>query len=143
MVSVAITLSSVYAMTKLLCSCWIFCRALVINRWKVADALHSPKGMRRHSNRPRSQANAVFLRPRFFSGICQKAHAKSMLVKIFAFPMLESLSSILGRGNASFTVTSLCRQKLQGKPMFACFLSYHDYATSPGRVGRLYQTQSY
>ena len=93
----------------------MFRRALVIDHWNVADALHSPKGTRRHSNRPSSHANAVFLRSRFFSGICQKAQAKSMLVKIFAFAILEGLSSVLGNRNASFNVTSLSGRKSQQK----------------------------
>ena len=93
-----------------------------MDRWNVADALHSPKGMRRHSNKPNSQANAVFLLSHFFSGICRKAPAKSILVKIFAFPILDRISSILGRGNASFTVTSVNGRKSQKKrssPVFS------------------------
>ena len=58
---------------------------------KSGDALHSPGGMRRHSNKPSSHANAVVLQSRFSSGICQKANAKSLLVKNFAFPILERL----------------------------------------------------
>ena len=102
-------------MTTLPCRCWIRCRAGVVERWNVAEALHSPKGMRRHSNRPSSQANTVFLLSRFFSGICQKAHARSILVKIFALPIRDRLSSILGNGNASLTVTSLSGRKSQQK----------------------------
>ena len=107
----------------------------------MADALHSPKGMRRHSNRPSSHAKAVFLQSRFFSGICQKAHAKSMLVKIFAIPILERLSSILGNGNVSFTVTSFSGRKSQQKRSSPVFFFYHDYATGPRRIGGLYQSK--
>ena len=102
-------------MTTLPCLCWIFCRALVMDCWNVADALHSPKGMHRHSNIPNSQASAVFLLSHFFSGICQKAHAKSILVMIFALPILDRLLSILGKGKASFAVTSFSGRKLQQK----------------------------
>ena len=108
-------MSSMEAMTTLPCLCWIFCRALVMDRWNVADALHSPKGMRRLSNKPSSQANAVFLLSHFLSGICQKAHGRSILVKIFAFPFLDRLLFILGRGKASFTVTSFNGRKSQQK----------------------------
>ena len=86
-----------------------------MDRWNVADALHSPRGMRRHSKSPSSQANAAFLLSHFLSGICQKAHAKSMLVEIFALPILDRLSSILGSGKASFTVTSFSGRKSQQK----------------------------
>ena len=34
--------------------------ARVIALWKVAEALHMPKGMRFHSNNPNSQAKAIF-----------------------------------------------------------------------------------
>ena len=86
-----------------------------MDRWNVANALQSPKGMRRHSINPNSQANAVFFLSHFLSGICQNAHAKAMLVKIFALPILDILSSIIGRGKASFTVTSFSCRKSQQK----------------------------
>ena len=88
--------------------------------------------MRRHSNMPSSHANAVFLRSRFLSRICRKYHARLMPVKTFAFSILERLSSILDRGKASFTVTSFSG---------ASFRLYHDYPSSPRRVGELYQTK--
>ena len=44
-----------------------FSRALVIDRWNMSKALHSPKSMRRHSNMPRSHANAVFLHSRLLA----------------------------------------------------------------------------
>ena len=46
--------------------------ARAIARWKVTEALHIPKGMRRHSNNPSSQAKVVFCRSTFRTGICQK-----------------------------------------------------------------------
>ena len=124
-------------MTTLPCLCWIFWKALVMDRWNVADSLQSPKGMRRHSNNPSSQANAVFLLSHFFSGICQKAHAKSMLVKSFALLILDRLSSILGRGNASVRVTSFSGRKSQQKRSSPVFFFHHDYFTRPWRIGRL------
>ena len=72
-------------------------------------------GLRRLSNNPGSHANSVFFTIEIFSGICQKAHAKSMIVKIFALPILERLSSILGNGNTSLTVTSFSGRKSQQK----------------------------
>ena len=48
--------------------------------WKVAEALHIPKGMRLHSKSPSSQANAVFWRSAFRTATCQKAQARALLV---------------------------------------------------------------
>ena len=73
-------MSSMYAMTELPLRLTIFCTARAIARWKVADALHKPNGIRRHSKSPNSQAKAVLWRSAFRKGICQKAQASSMLV---------------------------------------------------------------
>ena len=43
----------------------IFCSAHAIARWKVADALHKPNGILRHSKSPNSQAKAVLWRSAF------------------------------------------------------------------------------
>ena len=113
-------------MTTLPCICWIFCRTLVMDRWNVADALQSPKGMRRHSNKPNSQANAVFLLSHFFSGICQKAHAKSMLVKIFAMPILDRLSWVAGRHlSRSRRLAVGSHNKSEVRPSFSLPLLFH------------------
>ena len=111
----------------------------MIDRWNVADALHSPKGMRRHSNRPSSHANAVSLRSRVFSGICQKAHAKSMrllrsqfLRGSHLFWAMETRPSLLHR----LAGGSHSKSKARMTSFF-----YHNYPTSPQRVGRSYRTE--
>ena len=67
-------------------------KALAIILWRVSVAL------RFHSKGASSQEKALLNRSFFFTGICRKAAAKSMLAKHWDFPSLEKLSSILGRG---------------------------------------------
>ena len=52
---VAITITIMYAITMLPSRLTVFCSARAIARWKVAEALHTPKGIRRHSKRPSLQ----------------------------------------------------------------------------------------
>ena len=67
--------------------------AWAISCWNVAVALHSPNGVLFHWNSPSSHAKPVFSLTGFLSGTCQNAEPKSEVVKNFASPSLERLSS--------------------------------------------------
>ena len=88
----------------------------------MGEAFRSPKSMRRLPNKYSSQANAVFVRSSFISSICEKAHGKSMLVKIFSLPFPERHSFILGSGNAFSNVTTFSGRKSQQKQRWLVFL---------------------
>ncbi len=72
-------------------------------RWKDAVALHRPNGILVYL-----VAKTVFGLSLYFITICQKVEPKSRVMKNLA-PVKEVIvSSILGKGYASFTVTAYC-----------------------------------
>ena len=79
--------------------------AWAIIRWKVAGALHNPNGILFHWHNPSSHAKPVFSRSCFRSGTCQNAEPKSNVMKNFASPSFDRLSSMRRIGYASFIVT--------------------------------------
>ena len=115
MVSTAMTMWSIYVMMSLACLCWIFCWALVMDRWNVEWFFFFY-----HTS---SAVSATKPRP--------SRHSWS-----FLHCDLERLLSIRGNGNASFMVTSFNAGSHSRSKVRMIFL-YHDYPSSPWRVGRL------
>ena len=101
------TMSSMYAITIFSFRFTIFRCARDMARWKVSEEVHIQKGIRRHSNKPSSQAKAVFCLSALRAGINQRVQAKSKLVEILTSTKREKLSSMHGRGYASFIETAL------------------------------------
>ena len=77
--------------------------AWAISRWNVVVALHNPNGILFHWNNPSSHAKPVFSRSCFRSGTCQNAEPKSNVVKNFASPSLDRLSSMRESGMRPFS----------------------------------------
>ena len=96
--------------------------AWVMSRWNGAVALHNPNDILFHWNSPSSHAKPVFSRSCFLSGTCRNAEPKSNVVKNFASPSLERLSSMRGIGYASFIVTAFKQRKPQQN--LSCPLSF-------------------
>ena len=112
-----------------------FVSAWFINHWNVAVALHSANGIIFHWYSPSSHAKPVFSRSCFLRGTCQNAEPKFNVVKNFASPNLERLSSMRGIGYASFIVTAFRKRKSQQN--LTCPLRFcHDHAKSLRRLRR-------
>ena len=67
----------------------------------ASSSERNPNGILFHWNNPSSHAKPVFSRSCFLSGTCQNAEPKSNVVKNFAIPSLERLSSMRGIGYAN------------------------------------------
>ena len=79
-------------------------------RWKVAGALHRPKGRRVHWYVPQWQVNAVFGLSYSAMRICQYPALQSNVEKNWASPKEWRQSSIRGNGYESLIVRSFnCR----------------------------------
>lgn len=72
-----------------------------------AGALHNPKGIRKYSNKPRWVVKAVFGMSDSHIDIWWNPDNKSMVEKILAQWRWSRISSVLGRGCASFLLTLL------------------------------------
>ena len=77
-----------------------------INRWKVAEALQSPKGILFHSNSPQGVMKAVTSLDFGSISTCQYPLAKSSEVNHPAPPKLANISVCQGIGYWFFLVTS-------------------------------------
>src|SRR6266545_7255862 len=80
-------------------------KILFINLWKVAGALHNPKGITRNWYYPLLVLNAVFSQSLFLTMTCQYAEAKSKLVIHLLSQNLLHVSLMLGNGYQSGIVT--------------------------------------
>ena len=76
-----------------------------MRRWNVPGALQSPNGITRNWYSPCCVAKAVFSRSAGSTSTCQYPLARSSVENHLAAPSASSVSSILGRGWASFLVT--------------------------------------
>ena len=90
-------------------------RQFCISHWKVAGALHSPKGMLSHSKKPRlPTVNAVCCFDDSSILICQNADFKSRHEIHPAPTKLSNAFWILGSGYESFLVWALrCQKSMQ------------------------------
>ena len=111
--------------------------AWAISRWNVAVALHNPNGIPFHWNNPSSHAKPVFSRSCFLSGTCQNAEPKSNVVKNFASPSLDRLSSMRGIGYAFLYSHCVQITQITTKSELSPFLFRHDHATSRWGLRRL------
>ena len=75
-----------------------------ISLWKVAGALHNPKGITLNSKRPSDVQKAVFSRCSGLTCTCQYPLLKSSVENSLAPARVSRVSSILGMGYASFLV---------------------------------------
>src|SRR6266545_5281078 len=74
---------------------------LFISLWKVAGALHNPKGITLNWYCPFRVLNAIFFRSLFLTKTCQYAKAKSRLVNHLLSQNLLHVSLMLGSGYRS------------------------------------------
>ena len=87
-------------------------RQFCMQRWKVAGALHSPKGIRLHSKNPKFPAeNAVYFFDSSSISICQNPDLRSRIEKYPAPTNRSRASLIRGSGCESLTVHSLSLRK--------------------------------
>src|SRR6266511_2310991 len=80
-------------------------KILFISLWKLAGALHNPKGITRNWYCLFLILNVVFSRSLFLTKTCQYAEAKSKLVNHLLFQNLLHVSLMLGNGYRSGIVT--------------------------------------
>ena len=94
----------------------IYCnpvRTMSINRWNVAGALQRPKGITLNSKRPSSIRNATFSWSSEFISTCQQPLIRSKVLNSLEPARVSRVSSILGRGWASFLLRLLNVNRLQ------------------------------
>ncbi len=78
-----------------------------ISLWKVAGALHSPKGITLNSNRPSCVQKAVLSLSSGLTSTCQYPLNRSKVLNHLDPARVSRVSSTRGRGYASFRVTEL------------------------------------
>ena len=112
-------------------------RQFCINCWKVAGALHSPKGMQSHLKRPRlPMVNAVYCFEDSSILICQNLDFRSRHEKWPAPTKLSNASWILGSGYESFFVWALrhCKSMQKCRPP-SLFPNQHHCITPHALAG--------